>query len=79
MKKIKRFFSVTSMKLEAIPCHPVLKVGGLVLGRARHLAVQQGTFNWQASSYPDFIQNYFLLKRIFDVFDNRDKFNKWFL
>ena len=33
----------------------------------------QGTFNWQASSYPYFIQNYFLLKRMFDFFDNRDK------
>ena len=37
---------------------------------------QQGTFNWRASSYPDFIQNYFLLKRIIDLFDNRDKCRK---
>ena len=28
----------------------------------------QGTFNWRTSSYPDFIQNYFLLKRMFDLF-----------
>ena len=27
----------------------------------------QGTFNWRTSSY-SFIQNYFLLKRIFDFF-----------
>ena len=33
----------------------------------------QGTFNWRASSYPDFIQNYFLLKHMLDYFDNRDK------
>ena len=26
----------------------------------------QGTFNWRASSQPDFIQNYVLLKRTFD-------------
>ena len=35
--------------------------------------VGQGTINWRASSYPDFIQNYFLLKRMFDSCDNRDK------
>ena len=34
---------------------------------------EQGTINWQASSDPDFIQNYFLSKRMFDFFDNRDK------
>ena len=34
---------------------------------------KQGTFNWRAPSYPNFIQNYFLLKRMFDFFDNRDK------
>ena len=33
----------------------------------------QGTFNWLASSYPDFIQNYFLLKRMFDFFDTATK------
>ena len=33
----------------------------------------QGTFNWRAYSYPDFIQNNFLFKRMFDFFDNRDK------
>ena len=32
--------------------------------------------NWRASSYPDFIQNYFLLKRMFGFFDNRDKCRK---
>ena len=34
---------------------------------------KQGIFNWRASSYPDVIQNYFLLKRMFDLFYNRDK------
>ena len=33
----------------------------------------QGTFNWRNSSYANFIQNYFLLKRMFDFFDNCDK------
>ena len=33
----------------------------------------QGTFNWRASSYPDFIQNYFLLKCMFVFFDNRSQ------
>ena len=32
--------------------------------------------NWRASSNPDFIQNYFLVKRMFDFFDNRDKYRK---
>ena len=36
----------------------------------------QGTFNWRASSQPVFIQNYFLLKRKMDYFDNRDKCRK---
>ena len=40
------------------------------------LLPRQGTFNWRASSYPDFNQNYFLLKRMFDFFDNRDKSRK---
>ena len=31
----------------------------------------QGTFNWRASSYPDFIQNYFLLKLMFDFFERQ--------
>ena len=34
------------------------------------------TINWRASSNPDFIQNYFLLKRMFDFFDNHDKYRK---
>ena len=38
-----------------------------------HFCIVQGTFNWQASSYPYFLQNYFLLKCMFDFFDNRDK------
>ena len=37
---------------------------------------EQGTFNWRASSEPDFIQNYFLLKRMFDFFDNSDRCRK---
>ena len=36
----------------------------------------QGTFNWRASSYPDFSQNYFLLKRVFDFSDNCDECRK---
>ena len=36
----------------------------------------QGTIIWRASSNPDFIQNYFLLKRMFDFFDNRNKCRK---
>ena len=40
------------------------------------LGTMQGTVNWQASSYRDFIQNYFLLKRMFDFFDNWDKCRK---
>ena len=37
---------------------------------------KHGSFNGRASSYLDFIQNYFLLKRMFDFFDNRDKCRK---
>ena len=33
----------------------------------------QGTINWRASSNLDFIQNYFLLKHIFNFFDNRNE------
>ena len=29
--------------------------------------------DWRASSYPDFIQNYFLLKHMFYFFDNPDE------
>ena len=41
-----------------------------------NVAQHQGTFNWRASSYPYFIQNYFLLKLLFNFFDNRDKCRK---
>ena len=34
---------------------------------------KQGKINCGASSEPDFIQNYFLWKHIFNFFDNRDK------
>ena len=37
---------------------------------------RQGTIHWRASSNPDFIQNYSLLKCMFDFFDNRDKCRK---
>ena len=37
---------------------------------------KQGTFNWWASSDPVFIQNYFLLKRMFDFFVTREKCRK---
>ena len=33
----------------------------------------QGTINWRASSNLDFIQNYFLLKHMFNFFDNRNE------
>ena len=36
----------------------------------------QGTFNWLASCFLYFILNYLLLKRMFDLFDNRDKCRK---
>ena len=36
----------------------------------------QETINWRASSNPDFIQNYSLLRRMFNFFDNRDKCRK---
>ena len=38
--------------------------------------MSQGTFDWRASSYPGCIQNYFLLKHIFDFVDNCDKCRK---
>ena len=34
---------------------------------------KQGKINCGASSEPDFIQNYFLWKHVFNFFDNRDK------
>ena len=36
----------------------------------------QGTFHWRISSYPDFIQNYFLLKCMLNFFYDRDKCRK---
>ena len=36
----------------------------------------QGTIYWRVSSNSDFTQNYFVLKRMFNFFDNRDKCRK---
>ena len=38
--------------------------------------VSQGKINCGASSEPDFIRNYFLWRRMFSFFDNRDKCRK---
>ena len=37
---------------------------------------EQGDFNCGPSSHPDFIKNYFLLTRMLEVFDRRDKYRK---
>ena len=56
-------------------CHDQTRIRkGLVL-RSTISYNNQGTF-WRASSYPDFTQNYFLIKRMFDFSDNRDKCRK---
>ena len=39
-------------------------------------SVIQGAFNCGPSSHPDFIKNYFLLMRMLEVFDRRDKYRK---
>ena len=36
----------------------------------------QGDFNCGPSSHPDFIKNYFLLTRMLEFFDRRDKYRK---
>ena len=40
------------------------------------LSLLQAAFNCGPSSHPDFIKNYFLLTRMLEFFDRRDKFRK---
>ena len=59
-----------------------LNRAGQIIGEDHRLSaiifflIAQGTINWRASYNPDFIQNYFLIKGMFDFFDNRDKCRK---
>ena len=40
--------------------HTIREEGPIIWQR---ITKKEGTFNWRTSSYPDFIRNYFLLKR----------------
>ena len=55
-------------KLDLIKTHPQEKLRSFSRKNVSNTH-KQGTFNWRASSYPDFIHNYFSLKRMFDFFD----------
>ena len=56
-------------------CHDQTRIRRGLVSRSTISYNNQGTF-WRASSYPDFTQNYFLIKRMFDFFYNRNKCRK---
>ena len=65
-------FQIVFLEIWFQPTIRVLNVESAIQRSVHHID-SQATFNWQASFYPEFIQNYLLLKHMFDFFDDRDK------
>ena len=68
-------FQIVFLEIWFQPTIRVLNVESAIQHSVHHID-SQATFNWRASSYPDFIQNEFLWKRMFDFFDNHDRSRK---
>ena len=66
-------YQIAFLEIWFQPTIRVLNVESAIQHSVHHID-SQATFNWQASFYPEFIQNYLLLKHMFDFFDNRDKY-----